>query len=127
MGLDETPRPHASRLGPTYQGWECEHCGLVPNDEVTEMPDVPSGIPIGAGATRTAGRWSSWFKIPRAWANEASTKMTALAHEVVRLREALAAIADTHTTPAAYRRMASDALHRGFVQPLVPGDSQDTR
>lgn len=107
--LPTDPLPHATRLGQTYTGWECESCGVVDASEV-----------VADGNTAWHADWNDCNGTchpvellahdPRAMANEGILKLHALAFEVLRLREALAQIAETPATPIQYRRWAQKAL-----------------
>ncbi len=109
--FDDESLPHAARLGPTYRGWECVKCGLVTEeDDVVVMDDGTAWHANMSGCHANCTPVELLVRDPRQWANEASTKMNVLAREVLRLREALADIADTQTTPQGYRRMAKRAL-----------------
>lgn len=115
------PIPNADRLGPTYRGWMCPKHGIVPDGEVTDMEDGTvwhSGWPDCGEDVEAV---EMLVRDPRAWANEASAKMDVLAHEVLRLRKALAAIAENQGTPATYRRMARDTLRLGFIASIAEG------
>lgn len=113
--MTEDPIPNAARLGPTYQGWECDKCGVVDASEVLDLPDEE---PVHAGGYVSC--WAACHPVeiliqdPRRWANEGIWRLQALATEVLRLREALATLAEIHTTPSKYRTLAARAL-RGEV------------
>lgn len=109
--FDDEPLPHAARLGPTYRGWECVKCGLVTEeDDVVVMDDGTAWHGNMSGCNADCKPVELLVRDPRQWANEAAMQMHVLAREVLRLREALADIAETQTTPQGYRRMAKRAL-----------------
>ncbi len=121
MNID--PLPHAAQLGPTFHGWECDTCGVVDASEVVDLPDEG---PVHAGGYVAC--WAACHPVeilindPRRWANDGILRPTALATEVLRLREALAAIATAHTTPAQYRQMARRALRGALLDSGHPPD-----
>ncbi|MCY0865932.1 MAG: hypothetical protein OWQ57_13360 [Sulfobacillus sp.] len=121
--MNTDPLPQAARLGPTFQGWECTRCGVVDASEVVDLPDEG---PVHAGGYVPC--WAVCHPVeilindPRRWANDGILRLQALATEVLRLREALALIAHTQTTPRGYRQMAQRAL-RG--EPLDSGHPSD--
>lgn len=108
--LPTDPIPGAARLGPTYTGWECERCGVVAADEVVVLDDGDAwhdNWGLCGGACRPV---ALLIRDPRQWANEGTARLQALATEVLRLREALALIAETAAPPARYQRWAKQAL-----------------
>lgn len=122
--FDDEPLPHAVRLGPTYRGWECVKCGLVTEEEdIVVMDDGTAWHANMSGCNADCKPVELLVRDPRQWANEASTKMNVLAREVLRLREALADIADAKTTPQGYRRMAKQALF-GSARPMTIDNPQ---
>jgi hypothetical protein len=94
--------------------------------DASEVVDLPKEGPVHAGGYVAC--WAACHPVellvndPRRWANEGIWRLSALASEVLRLRDALATLAETHTTPAPYRRMATQALRGDGLKPGQGGD-----
>jgi len=118
--LPTDPLPHAARLGPTYTGWECEKCGVVDASEVVVVNDGEAWHSDWGNCDGDCHPVEILIHDPRAIANDGVLKLHALASEVLRLREALAQIANTQTTPIQYRRWAKKALRGETLDPAKP-------
>ncbi len=123
--MEDTPIPEAARLGPTYQGWECDKCGLVSLQEVTIMDDGTAWHTGWGTCDASCHPVAVLVHDPRRWAHEAARHTAALAREVLRLREALATIDESHTTPKHYRAIAHHALFGGFHGALTEDTEED--
>lgn len=102
--------PNAVHLGPTFTGWECEKCGIVDADEVVVINDHEAWHVGWGTCDGECHPIEILIHDPRAMANEGIRSLHALASEVLRLRTALAKIAEAQTTPLQYRRWAQKAL-----------------
>ncbi len=118
--LPTDPLPHAARLGPTYTGWECEKCGVVDASEVVVVNDDEAWHSDWGNCDGDCHPVEILVHDPRAIANEGVLKLHALASEVLRLREALAYMAATTTTPIQYRRWAKKALRGERLDAVTP-------
>ena len=115
--MTEDPIPHAKRLGPTYQGWECERCGVVDDDDVCVLEDGEAWHVSYGTCGAACHQVDLLVNDPRHWANEGMHRLAALANEVIRLREALATMAEIHITPSQYRKLAKRALRGERITP----------
>ncbi len=122
MRYELDPIPDAARLGNTYRAWECDIHGIVTTDDVEVMDD---GTAIHVGDVNCGGpvqQVDILIRDPRQWAQEGAVQMDCLAQDNLRLRRALADIAETQGPPQQLRRMARLALlwPRGMVEGRRP-------
>ncbi len=104
--MNEDPIPQAARLGPVYQEWECERCGVVDETAVAVAEDGEAWHAGWGHCGAPCHPVELLVNDPRRWANEGIWRLSALA-----------TLAETHTTPAPYRRMATQALRGDGLKP----------